>query len=389
MRRRAGLVAPLFAGCLLQGNPAFDDVADGEGSGDGTDSTGGPTGCDDDAFAFAVITDHPEGDSAGLARVLAEIAARPDVHFVLGAGDMPSYQSTFGAVAMAPWDGRCDTTLLPYFPAPGHAEVADGADLGWFATYLATNWADAADTSLLARLLPGVTGFRRGPTAVNRESGTEPIPDGTIYAFDYRGVHFAIVNAYEPGVVDDASAGVWDSAPDYDDIGLSQLDWLRDDLAGTASPLRFVVGHVPLAFICYADPVACPDIPAPPGVSEHNGPFHTEELTAALVESGVAAYFHGHDEIAARLLVDSTRAIAYRRAYWEVVDDPAPDPSSWEPLQGPGRIWQVDAGRVDDGSGFYVIVHVDAARVRYEIHAYADGLNDGATVLWDAWEQPR
>jgi len=383
MRSCAGVLTPLaLAACLLQDNPAFDSGSTGD--------TGLPAGCDDERFAFAVLTDHPEGQDASLDRVLAEIIAEhPDVRFVLGAGDMPTFASIYTRILAAPWDERCGAQTLPYFPAFGHTEAMDAAALEWLATYVATDWMDAPETSALALQLPGLTSFRRGPLGVQRADGVHSLPAGSVYSFEYAGAHFVVTNAYEPQVEGDALAGVFDSTPEFDDIGLSQLDWLHDDLASTTAPLSFVVGHVPLAFICYADPVVCPDIPAPPGVSEHNGAFNTAELTDALVSAGVMAWFHGHDEVAARLLVDDTRAIAYRRAYWEVVDEPAPDPSAWESLQGPGTIWQVDAGRVDDSSGYYVIVTVEPTVVHFAIHAYADSLNDGATVLWDAWELPR
>lgn len=391
MRHRAAFPALLaFAACLLHENPAFDRGT-GDGSGDessaGSSETGEPPGCEGDRVAFAVVTDHPEGQDASLDRVLAEIIGdHPDVRFVLGAGDMPTFESVYARIVVAPWPERCGATTLPYFPGIGHDEAGDPAALDWLAMYVATNWMTAPETSPLAQQLPGLANFRRGPLGVQRDDGVHALPAGSVYSFDYAGMHFALVNAYEPGVTSDATAGIFDSTPGFDDIGLSQLDWLRDDLASTAGAPTFVVGHVPLAFICYADPVQCPEIPAPPGVSEHNGAFNTAELTAALVDAGVTAWFHGHDEVASRLLVDGMREVAYRRAYWEVVDEPTPDPAAWEALQGPGRIWQVDAGRIDDSSGSYVIVTVEGGVVRFEIHAYADTMNSGATMLWDAWE---
>jgi hypothetical protein len=393
MRCRAGILAHVaFAACLLQDNPAFD-TGSTAASGGGEDSSGtdtGVPGCDGDRFAFVVVTDHPEGQDASLDRVLAEIIGdHPDVHFVLGAGDMTTFESVWTRIAAAPWDERCGPGTLPYFPAFGHDEAQDPATQDWLRTYVATSWVDDPGASPLARQLPAISGFRRGPVSVQHDDGNTPVPHGSIYAFDYRGVHFAITNAYVPGVVNDATAGVFDSGPDGEHVDVSQLDWLRDDLATNTAPLSFVVGHVPLAYVCYGDPVACPDIPVPPGASEHNGEFHTAALTDVLVEHGVAAWFHGHDEVASRLLLDRTREILHRRAYWEVVDEPAPDPEAWESLQGPGAVWQVDAGRVDDSGSYYVVVTVEPARVHFAIHAYADGLNDGATVLWDEWELPR
>ncbi len=393
MRCRAGILAHVaFTACLLQDNPAFDTGSQASTAADessGSD-TGVPVGCDDERFAFAVITDHPEAQVTSLDRVLAEIIhEHPDVHFVLGAGDMTTFESVWTRIAAAPWDERCGATTLPYFPAFGHDEADDVAAQEWLRTYAATSWVDDPAASSLAQQLPGIAGFRRGPISVQSDDGNTPVPHGSIYAFDYHGVHFAITNTYEPGVVNDATAGVFDSGPEGEHVDVSQLDWLRDDLATTSAPLTFVVGHVPLAYVCYGDPDACPEIPVPPGASEHNGPFQTAELTELLVEHGATAWFHGHDEVASRLLLDGAREILHRRAYWEVVDTPAPNPSTWESLQGPGAIWQVDAGRIDDSGGYYVVVTVEPTRVHFAIHAYADGLGDGATVLWDEWELPR
>lgn len=392
MRCRAWTLAHVAcSACLLQDNPAFDAGSTAaEGSDSSSTDTGAPVGCDGDRFSFAVITDHPEDQPTSLDRVLAEIIAdHPDMHFVLGAGDMATFESVWTRIVAAPWDGRCGAATLPYFPAFGHDEADDDAAQQWLRTYAATTWVDDPGASAMAMQLPGIQNFRRGPISVQNVDGNTPVPHGSIYAFDYRGVHFAITNAYEPGVVSDATAGVFDSGPEGEHVDVSQLDWLRDDLTTNEAALSFVVGHVPLAFICYGDPVACPEIPVPPGASEHNGEFQTAALTELLVDQGVAAWFHGHDEVASRLLLDRSRQILHRRAYWEVVDVPSPDPAAWESTQGPGAIWQVDAGRVDDSGGYYVVVTVEPASVHFAIYAYADGLAEGETVPWDTWTLPR
>jgi hypothetical protein len=84
-------------------------------------------------------------------------------------------------------------------------------------------------------------------------------------------------------------------------------------------------------------------------------------------------------------LIDGAAQSVYERTYWDVVNDPDPDPAAWEGVQGAGNVWQIDAGRVYTPSGNYVVVVVSPVEVTFEIRAYTE---DGDTVVWDAWTVP-
>ena len=145
-------------------------------------------------------------------RVFTEIIEdHPDVRFVLGAGDMPTFESIFTRIVNLTWNQRCGALTLPFFPAFGHAEVAETASVEWFAMYAATNWMDAPETSALALQLPDIGGFRRGPLGVQRPDGVHPLPPGSVYSFDYAGAHFVVTNTYDdilPSARETAPAGV-------------------------------------------------------------------------------------------------------------------------------------------------------------------------------------
>ncbi len=76
--------------------------------------------------------------------------------------------------------------------------------------------------------------------------------------------------------------------------------------------------------------------------------------------------------------------------YWDVYHDAAGatgTPGQWQPLQGPGTVWQVNAGRVYTPGGSYVITRVADSAVTFEIYYYPNG-TAGSTVLWDRWSVP-
>jgi len=359
---------------------------DGPGSsgGDTTESTGAPPvvgGCDGNRFAFGVFSDNYSGQEGGLARVLVEMAAEEDLHFVTAGGDTPTFERVRGVIdATLGTEAPCGASEWPWFPATGNHDVEDPTNMAWWAAQWADGWTDAAAESRLAQQRPGLTNFQRGPLAVATPTGSAPIAPGTIFSFDYESAHFVFVHDYEQGEISDGGAGVWDENGG-DDPASSQLDWLRADLEANTQPVTFVFGHVALKAPCYVDE-ACPDSPEPPGWSEHNSTFHNAELAALLAEHGVVAYFHGHDHVPSRMLVDGASQSVYERLYWDVVNDPDPDPAAWEGLPG---VWQVDAGRVYTPSGSYVVVVVSPVEVLFEIRAYAQ---DGDTVVWDSWTVP-
>ncbi len=368
------------------GDPSGPATLD-TGVAESSESTGGPPvigGCDGNRFAFGVFSDNYSGQEGGLARVMVEMAAEEDLHFFTAGGDTPTFERVRGVIdETLGARGPCGASEWPWYPATGNHDIEDSANMMWWATQYADGWDGAAADSRLAAQLPGIESFTRGPLAVASGGGSVPVSPGTIFSFDYKGAHFAFVHDYEQLEISDSGAGVWDEN-DGDDPTSSQLDWLRADLEATTQPVKFVFGHVALRAPCYVDD-ACPDSPEPPGWSEHNSSFHNEELTALLVEQGVTAYFHGHDHVTSRMLVDGASQSVYERKYWDVVNDPDPDPSAWEGLQGQGNVWQIDAGRVYTPSGNYVIVIVTPYDVTFEIRAYEE---DGDTVAWDSWTMP-
>jgi len=334
-------------GCLLQDNPEYDDR------------------CGDGRFAFGVIADASSVES--LPRVLAEIAARTDVHAVFGAGDLVPMGDVRAAVDAAPAPiGECAPPSLAWFPALGAAEVARPDDLAWFTD----SWVGTDE-------LPGLRAFTRGP-------------GGTAYAFEYQGVHFSVIDTYEGGLA--ALPGVASAS--------EQHEWLRDEIARTDADTRFVIGHVPIEAACYRDEPGCDwypencsppsgDLPweAPPDVPD------TAALAKTFAELDVDAYLHGRDNIPGRRLLDGSGAVIVERLIFDVYDtcantiDAMGDPSAWTAAQAqPGRFWQVDAGGLAPALGSYAVVTVTPDAVQYELFVVID---EAATQLFDTWSVPR
>lgn len=349
--------------------------------------------CADDRFAFAVFSDNYGGQDSGLRRVLRDATERePDVRFFASAGDTPSYQRVRGVI-----DGQrppCGADVFPWFPATGNHDAEVQNYMDWWAASWAEGWATDPAQSRLARQLPGLTNFRRGPLQVQGINGLVQVDAGTIYSFDYQNAHFVFINNFEQDIIQDPAAGAWDYNGTLYDPGSSQLDWLKEDLQLNTQPFIFVFGHVALLSPCYNREPPNTDFPclgpAPPGWSEHNSPFQTTELTRLLAEYNVMAYFHGHDHVPSRVLVNMDRSAAYQRLFWDVHNDPARpqgNPDLWAGLQGPGRVWQVDAGLVYTKLGTYVLVKLDEASVTFEIYRFQGGAQ-GPTELWDMWTVP-
>jgi hypothetical protein len=349
-RAAVAIVALVLGGCLLQDNPAYDAT------------------CGDGRFAFGVISDAPPSDTVALTRVVGEIAARPDVHMVLGAGDLVPMAEVRAVIDDAPApSGDCAPPALAWFPAVGEAELARPEDLAW--------WSSEWTTARLAGQLEGVSAFATGP------AGTV----GTVYAFEYGRAHFVVIDTYEGGV-----AGV---AADS-----SQIAWLEGELARTDADARFVVGHVPIAPACYDGGPLCHR----PAVCEYDGslPWNaatdmpdTAALAQTFAEQEVTAYLHGRDHLPGRRLLDAGGAVLYDRLIFDVYDtcttaiDPTGRPSEWTELQAqPNRVWQVDAGGLGTALGSYAVVTVSADDVRFELFAYLEGQ---PTQLIDTWSVPR
>ncbi len=356
------------------------------------------TDCNSTNFSFGVFSDTYSGQKGGLKRVLNEMVAKdPNIHLLITGGDTSDSagNEVFQRVRTV-IDGeltdtlRCGATAFPWLPTPGNHD-SDKTTWSWWTNNWANNWYTVSETSLLATHLPGLTNFKRGP----QFSGSATVQPGTIYSFDYKNVHFISINNYADGIVGDSVAGVKDeNGSAVFDPNTSQIDWLKQDLDVNTKPITFVYGHVAILAPCYEDndcPTLTPDSCYVPGHSEHNSPFpNMTEMAKLLADHNVTAYFHGHDHVASRLLTDRDRNRVYDKLYCEAQSDPnrpIGNPLEWASLQGPGRVWQVDAGRVYTKLGSYVITKVSDTSVTFEIYYYFNE-TPGSTQLWDTWTVP-
>ncbi len=355
---------------------------------------GPDTGCGA-AFSFGTFADTYSGQEGGLRRIFGELERR-GVRFITSAGDTPSYERV-RTVLDEELVGlqTCSAAEFPWFPAPGNHDSEVQEYMDWWAQNWAGNWTTQPALSRLAGQMP-LSNFQRGPLEIQSARGPVLTADhGTMYSFDYENAHFVFINDYEQDIIDDQNAGVWDvNGAGVEDATRSQLDWLKTDLEANTKPAIFVFGHVALLYPCYnysppSDYYPC-DGPQPPGWSEHNSNFHHAELTQLLVDYRVTAYFHGHDHVLSRMLINRDRTAAYERKYWEVANDPngaAGDPSQWEGLQGPGRVWQIDAGRVYTPGGTYVVTTVTSTEATFQMFSYPNN-DPSSTLLWDTWTVP-
>ncbi|MFZ3066281.1 MAG: metallophosphoesterase [Nitrospirota bacterium] len=353
--------------------------------------------CSDNTFSFALFSDNYSGQEGGLRRVLNEVVSKDsNIRFLASAGDTPPYERVRGIIDAELSDAlNCGASEFPWFPATGNHDSEVQSYMDWWAANWANGWTTNPAASRLATQLPGIHNFKRGPLQIQTASGIINADYGTMYSFDYKNVHFIYIDNYEQGVISDTAAGAWDlNGSSVFDPAVSQLDWLKDDLEQNTKPIAFVFGHVAMLAPCYNydPPISyynCPG-PPPPLWSEHNSNFHTVELTKLLADYDVVAYFHGHDHVPSRMLINSSRTSAFERLYWAAANDPNKPygtPSDWEGLQGPGRVWQVDGGAVYTNIGEYIIVKLNDAEIRFEIYKYPNN-TQGSTELWDTWSVP-
>ena len=347
MVSRAGLVAvAVLGGCAVEPNPEFYR----------------------ERFAFAVVSDW-YGDAAVLDRVFCEVRARPDVELVFGTGDLHPPLAVADALAATRRED-CGMGELAWFPARGEVELGDPASMqAWNDAW----WSDAPEASPLAAQID-VRRFEAGPSAV----------PGSAYAFEHRGATFVVLDTF-----DGAAPGI---AP-----GSAQLEWLREHASTDPSRPTFAFGHVALAPACYREEEpcnwpACPAEQSLPWDSDILDPA-TAELARTLAEGGAVAYFHGHDNLPGRRLLDASRGVLYERLTYDIYDEctdmvrPLPDDAAWADLQAaPDRVWQVDAGAIGSEFATYVVTTVTPEGVDFEVFAL---IMQNATVLVDKWTVPR
>jgi hypothetical protein len=351
---REGLVAvPFLGACAIEPNPDFYRQR----------------------FAFAVVSNW-SGDAAALDRVLCEIRARPDVHMIFGAGDMQPPAMVFDAIE-ATRRNDCGLGELAYFPAFGEVERMDPVGLqAWSEAWLG-GWADAPEDSDLARQLEDIADFEAAP----RTDLYDPIA----YAFTYRGARFVVLDAFDNPMI-----GIQPSFR-------GQSEFLRELPPHDPTHPSFAVGHVAFVPACYREEEPCnwPTCPAEqtlPWDSSFSDVL-TVDIAGRLAADGTSAYFHGHDNLFGRRLLDSSGAVLYERLAYDVYDEctdmvrPLPDASEWSDLQAaPNRMWQVDAGAIQSAFATFVIATVVPEGVSLEVFAHLEG---NVTVLLDAWTVPR
>lgn len=340
----------------------------------------------DNRFSFGVFSDSYGGHEGGLRRALGEMLSfDPNIRMFLTGGDTPSYQRVRGIVNESNGKGLCTGSQFAFYPTVGNHDAEVPSYMDWWATSWTGDWENNPQSSPLALHLPGVTNFKRGPLRVRTATGFADIQDGTIYSFDYKNAHFIAVNTYEQGI-SDSLAGVWDlNGPTVFDPTESQLDWIAADLASTTKPFKFAFAHNALI-----TPVYSLSSSSPPGWSEHNRSFHMSEVVDLFADNNLTAYFFGHDHVASRTLMDGTRTDLYKRLYWDNAEDtfkPFGNPSEWETLQGPGKVWQVDVGRVYSTASFYTVVRINDTEAVFETYNMPNS-TPGTSYLWDTFTVP-
>jgi chitodextrinase len=360
------------------------------------------TFCDSDAYSFVVYSDdYMTGTSSGFdLQILRKMfGLDPNIRMIFSAGDETPIRDARSAIdADMATHLNCGEPEFPFFPGMGNHNYDQDTSIAWFTSTYANGWDTAPETSRLAKQLPGITNFRRGPMQVLTPTGTNGVWNGTIYSFDFKNAHFVMLNNFEQAGAPqpDANYGVWDvNGPSVSDPSNSQLDWLRDDLARTTQPLKFVFSHVGNVAAWYAlnnsMTVGCSQW------SEHqayaqtdpNSPFHTRELAAVLAQQTGVTIYRGHDHCPSRHIVDANNLKVFERSYWDTYRDtlrPFGDPSLWQNLMGPGRFWQVDDGSAYNSMGFFTLTRVTPYTVTFETYRWDQ--STGPLTLWDSFTIP-
>ena len=361
--------------------------------------TAAQTLCAGDSYSFVVYSDdYMTGTWGGfdLQILRKSFGLDPNVRMIFAAGDTTPIRDARDAIdADMSTHLNCAEPEFPFFPAMGNHNYDDDTSISWFTSTYANDWATAPEASRLAKQLPGITNFRRGPLAVLTPTGTAGVWNGTIYSFDFKNAHFVMLNNFEQAGAPqpDANYGVWDvNGPNVSDPANSQLDWLRDDLARTTKPLKFIFSHVGNVAAWYAMDdsmtVGCGQWSEHQAYtqSDPNSPFHTRELAAVLAQQTGVTIFRGHDHCPSRHIVDANDLKIFERSYYDAYRDtqrPFGDPSLWQNLMGPGRFWQVDDGSAYNSEGFFTLVKVNSYVVTLETYRWDQA--NGPLTLWDSF----
>lgn len=367
-----------------------------------------PVSCDDpQTFSFVSFSDSPNGLNSGVGYVMRDMwNYDPNIRLLLTNGDTNRLEDKRTAIDQyAAGHLNCGEPEFPWFPAMGnHNMDTDETTLAWFSSTYGDTWSSNPASSRLANQLPGLSNFSAGPGQVLTSTNSLlAIPPATVYSFDYKDAHIIILNNFEQGmsVYHDYAFGVFDYNGSTNDPTKSQLDWVAKDLASTTKPIKLVFSHVGLVADWYPNDGTTMDSSGCVEWSEHNpssptgpSPFNTGALATILSNAHVTTIYRGHDHCASRTLVDGTNSKVFDRDYLTIWNDslrPYGDPSQWQNLLAPGRIWQVDTGALLNNQGFYTITRVNPTSITFDTYRF-DPINNntapGPTVLWDSFTIP-
>jgi cysteine-rich repeat protein len=242
---------PVQAGCgngIVETGEDCDDgnLRDGDGCSKNCKSE---QACYDSGNRFAFFTwgdSYPGGGEEGVWRILTDaVDSRkyPDrllPRFWIGVGDMPFMTESYGLLDMLndaisnsdagknyPFACRASNGKFPFFVAVGNHDVDVEPVVRPEEKY--EYWSNLIGPRLPATLV-GIQNFKWGPHAAHEF--------GTTYSFDYKNVHFVIVNQYhgDPSYPSDNPVGCI-----RDDL----YEWVHQDLTRTDKSIRFVFGHEP------------------------------------------------------------------------------------------------------------------------------------------------
>jgi cysteine-rich repeat protein len=272
-----------------------------------------------------------------------------------------------------PFSCTASTGEFPYFVAVGNHDVD-----GYQQTTPAEQydyWENVVGPKLPDTLL-GIQNFSDGPADAH---------DGrTTYSFDYKNVHFVVVNQYH-------------GDPDYPNesptacIRQDIHDWVDQDLGQTNKPFKFVFGHTPIWSYCstvggYGGeycPIGHPDNQDPPNRTRLYDPLGIDwwepfgrhwadqspagcppnskrNYWAMLANHGVIAHYVGHTHTYSSRLVegDGTRR-----------NDISAYAKTGESFVNTEGVWEVDHGIAHNSAGTtYVLTIVTGERVTYEAY---------------------
>jgi hypothetical protein len=207
-----------------------------------------------------------------------------------------------------------------WFPLPGNHDFDNLADIRYLQNYDYDPNGEAE------------------PNIVNRGPDSCPY---TTYSFDYQNAHFVALNVY---CNEESPWGIDGSITD------TIYDWLADDLAATDKEHIFIFGHEP----------AYPQPDEQTGILEHDYesldeyPEARDRFWQLLVESGVAAYIHGHTHTYSAMRFDGVWQIGAGQAMGVRA---MPSPGTFLIISVQGEEVNMQTYRGEEGPGFAYLLY--------------------------------